>query len=167
MDARRALLQVLTVARGSDGPTVPAHAANTQNAAAFDREQAQWRKIGLRPFAQIKTAYFISAAMSVTLFLCGIILFVIAALRSMLQGTADSASLLIAGLGAVDFIALIYTRPLKDIASNLASTQRATMIASSYLGGLSLIDPHEAGALDRLEQLTKTALDQTALKPPV
>lgn len=113
-----------------------------------------WQRESMAPFRRIRNAYRLSMAMSAVLFVVGVSLFVIATGRALFEGTASSDALLIAGLGTIDFIALVYTRPLKDIAANLAQTQRAGVLLMTYHAGLSLLEDQGA-AMSNLERLTR------------
>lgn len=159
-EVRPAVLRILTTALQDVQP-----ASSNGRARTFDEEREEWRRIQLRPFRHIQSAYRISMIMSTSLFTCGLVLFLLATVRAIAKGEADSSTLLIAGLGAADFIALIYTRPLKDVGNNLVATQRATMIASSYLGGLALVARNDAEALERLESLLRSTIELTRQSP--
>lgn len=119
----------------------------------------EWHQVSMEPFRRIRRAYILSMIMSAVLFIVGIALFAVAVERALLEGTTSSETLLIAGIGTVDFIALIYTRPLKDIAVNLTQAQRAGILAMTFHAGLPLIKG-DGAALDNLERLTNLVTNQ-------
>jgi hypothetical protein len=154
------ILQLITRIPNLPAPPEPepddddARRANGKPKSWTDDMVREWHKVSMEPFRRIRKAYLLSMMMSAVLFVVGITLFALAAGRALLEGSASSETLLIAGLGTVDFIALVYTRPLKDIAVSLAQTQRAGILAMTYHAGLPLLRGDEA-ALDNLERLTK------------
>lgn len=131
-----------------------------------DEMVKEWHSICMEPFKRIRYSFWLSIGMSAALFLIGSSLFAIATWRSAITGAADVGSLLIAGLGVVDFVALVYTRPLKDISRTLESTQRAGILSMSYLAGLPLIR-QDSNSMRNLETLMKAVLMVEESRPSV
>lgn len=108
----------------------------------------QVEPILLESFSHIRWSFWISATMSVVLFVFGIVFLGIALVQSLGADDVSTSTLTIAGLGVSDLVLLFYSRPWKDVATNLANSQQIRMIAISYLAGFKLVGtPETAKAL--------------------
>jgi hypothetical protein len=149
------MLDALTRIRHAPSPGGQSNVDQEKLPEGWSQEMVkEWHNTCLEPFRRIRYSFWLSMTMSSVLFVVGISLFAVAAARSVLSDTLDPGALLIGGLGVVDFIALVYTRPLKDVSRTLASTQRAGILAMTYLAGLPLLRG-EATAMKNLETLMR------------
>jgi hypothetical protein len=108
----------------------------------------------LESYAYIRWTFWVSFGMSIVVFLVGLVLVGIAIARSIGEESISGGTLTIAGLGIADFLLLFYSKPWRDIAENLAKSQRIKMVATSYLAGLALTRPAQPDALRLLSELT-------------
>ena len=96
--------------------------------------------------------------MSVVLFVVGILLLVISVARALTEADVSTATLTIAGLSLADFVLLFYSRPWKDVATNLSNSQQVKIIATSYLSSLALLRNGRFEELKALDLITKNAV---------
>lgn len=108
----------------------------------------------LDSFDQIQWSFRVALAMSVVLFLIGIVLLLVAVWRAMMERGASTATLTIAGLSVADFVLLFYSRPWKDVANNLSNTQQVKVIATFYLAAVTLVERGEFEKLTKLKDVT-------------
>ncbi|MGZ5252635.1 MAG: hypothetical protein ACXWCE_20630 [Caldimonas sp.] len=148
--ARASLLQLVNLyATAGDGadPTPAAPAAQPNKSAEENVD-----RIVMASYHQIRVSFWISAVMSVVLFVAGLTFLALAVAQAK-QGDR-TATIAIAGVGLADFLLLFYTNPRRDLAKNLASTQRVHIVATSYLFGMGLAARHDDHALRLLHELT-------------
>ena len=79
-----------------------------------------------------RTTYRLLTAMSVTLFVAGISLFVFAGLYAVFANSSKAYSLVFAGLGASSFVALFIVRPFEDAQVALSNMIQGEMGFMSY-----------------------------------
>jgi len=153
-DTRPALLDIvnkLSSRRANRGDTNPEPAAATSSLTDVQR-------ILLESFVHIRWSFWISIIMSVILFLMGLVFLAAALMQSLNAQSVSSSTLTIAGLGIADFVLIFYTRPWKDVTTNLANAQQIRMIATSYLAGFALIRGGTQEQRKALDELTERSV---------
>jgi hypothetical protein len=117
-------------------------------------------------FEQLRTAYRVSLAMSVSLFATGIAFLVIAAIRSFTHPEGVSDTAVIGGIGIIQIVTLFYRNPVRDVARSVSKAQQSRMAIMSYMLGVSLLGEsvydgkQTEKALDLLHKLTRDALQE-------
>lgn len=120
----------------------------------------------LESFRQLRSAYWTSMVMSVSMFVIGIAFLVIAAIRSFTDPQGVTMTSVIGGIGVVQMVTLFYRNPLSHIARTVSNAQQAKMAVLSYLLGITLLNqqitdnPKDAAHLNNLIHLTESALEQ-------
>ena len=151
---RPALLDIvnkLSSQRANRGDTNPEPATVTASLTDVHR-------ILLESFVHIRWSFWISIIMSAVLFLMGLVFLMTALMQSLNAQSVTSSTLTIAGLGLADFVLIFYTRPWKDVTTNLANSQQIRMIATSYLAGFALIRGGTKEQREALEELTERSV---------
>ena len=149
-ELRDALLEIVDQAQLSAVGSQPLDAGNGR-----EERRAAARSVLMRGYGQIRLSFWFSLVMSAILFIVGLALLGLAAAEALSSGELSAQAVAVAGLGLADFVLVFYTRPSKDIARNLAATQRSQFLATTYLSGVSLIASNDAEALDQLIRLTE------------
>lgn len=121
-------------------------------------QDERYERMQLEVFDHIRTSFRVALGMSVTLFLIGLILMVIAVLEAVHETAVSTSTLTIAGLGLADFVLLFFRRPWQDISVNLSNSQQVRTIATSYLVGLSLLPRKDPNAFKLLSELTERSV---------
>jgi hypothetical protein len=117
-------------------------------------------------FGQLRTAYRVSLAMSVSLFVAGITFLAIAVIRSFTHPEGVTGTAVVAGIGIVQIVALFYRNPLRDVGRTVSDAQKSRMAIMSYMLGVSLVGEsvyhgkQTDEALRRLAELTHGALQR-------
>jgi hypothetical protein len=117
-------------------------------------------------FGQLRTAYRVSLAMSVSIFVTGVAFLLIAAIRSFTHPGGVSDTAVIGGIGIIQIVALFYRNPVRDVARSVSKAQQSRMAIMSYMLGVSLLgesvyhDKQTEKALDLLHRLTRDALSE-------
>lgn len=123
-------------------------------------------------FQQLQRAYRISIAMSVTMFLAGLVFLAIAAWKAVAHPDQVASTSVVGGIGIVQIVALFYRNPLADIARALAQTQQAKIALTSYLVGMTMLHDSQGaqGPTRRdvrvLVDLTSRAIEQLRAYAP-
>jgi hypothetical protein len=153
-DARGGLLDIINKLASRRARQSDTHPASTPT----PESPSEVQRILLESFVHIRWSFWISIAMSVILFLLGLVFFGTALMQSLQTQEVTSSTLTIAGLGLADFVLLFYTRPWKDVATNLANSQQIRMIATSYLACFALIRNGTPEQRKALEELTERSV---------
>ena len=117
-------------------------------------------------FGQLRTAYRVSLVMSVSLFAAGMVFLAIAAIRSFTHPEAITGTVVAAGIGVVQIVALFYRNPLRDVGRAVSNAQQSKMAIMSYMLGVSLVgesvyhSKQTDEAIRRLGELTHGAVQQ-------
>jgi len=122
----------------------------------------------LEAFDHIRVAFLVSMAMSVGLFMVGLVLIGFALYEALKSTSISISALTIGGLGLADFVVLFLRRPWRDVSVNLSNSQQVRTIATTYLSGLWMIQQGDTKRLDMLDELTKrtvTMLEEYAEEP--
>lgn len=141
--------------------TTPTPAAAAAAAIGTDSDLPAKDEVGsllLESFIHIRWSFWTSMIMSVVLFVVGILLLVISVARALTEADVSTATLTIAGLSLADFVLLFYSRPWKDVATNLSNSQQVKIIATSYLSSLALLRNGRFEELKALDLITKNAV---------
>jgi hypothetical protein len=141
--------------------TAPTPAPEAAAATGPDKDIPAKDEVGsllLESFIHIRWSFWTSMIMSVVLFVVGILLLVISVARALTEADVSTATLTIAGLSLADFVLLFYSRPWKDVATNLSNSQQVKIIATSYLSSLALLRNGRFEELKALDSITKNAV---------
>jgi hypothetical protein len=112
----------------------------------------------LESYAHIRWSFWTLFGMSVVLFLVGLGLLGLAVARSLGEHSVSSSTVTIAGLAVADLVVLFYSRPWKDIARNLSSSQQTRIIATSYLASFELLQQGRREDFALLQGLTRESV---------
>lgn len=117
------------------------------------------RELMLEPYGHIRQTFYVLVGMSVTMFLVGVALMVVAAVRAADQSEVTAETLALAGVGLADLTVLFYRRPWLDVLRSLSNTQQTRMVSTTYLAGLSLIRDGDDAAISALSKMTAELVD--------
>jgi hypothetical protein len=151
------LLHILNTSGGSE--KAEGHTERRLESDFHSASDNDMRKTLMQPFGQITWSFRILVCMSVLMFLVGLVFLVFALVEMIGSRTLSASSLAIAGVGLADFLLLFYRRPWEDIARGVSNSQQARIIATSYLSGISMLDPRDPGAQAALQGLTRQAVE--------
>jgi hypothetical protein len=90
-------------------------------------------------FAQLRTAYRVSLAMSILLFVAGMAFLAIAAIRTFTHPESVTNTAVVASIGIVQIVALFYKNPLRDVGRSVSHAQQSKLAIMSYMLGVTLV----------------------------
>lgn len=142
--------------RGRSSPGGVAQPGNAGGAPKADDTVANTQ---LEAFHHIRSSYRVAIGMSVVMFLMGAVMLMTAFSRAVTEQVLSQGTLAIGGMALADFAILFFRQPWKDVAINLSNSQRARVLATSYLVGLALIKSKDAEGLQQLADLTARSVE--------
>jgi hypothetical protein len=158
-DVRQQLLRIRDLARRDDRArrslVADVEAEDQREEDAMTARADETRRVLMKTYGQIRVSFTISLVMSAVLFLVGLALLTLAVARAVGEEEVQTSTLTIAGLGVADFVVLFYARPWRDIAANVVNTQRAHMVATSYLSELALAGRERPDTLRLVHEITR------------
>jgi hypothetical protein len=129
------LLQTQDVAEPPDGGAASATSAPQDS---FERGALSAQDYFDRTYAYLRRGALATTAMSIAIFLVGLVLLAVATVQS-LTGDEPGTTVALAASGIVAIAAAFYRSPVAQMRESAAAVQRSTMVLMSYMLGLSLL----------------------------